>query len=225
MAKDKGGELSRRVLLQASGATLAAFGASGLASGVGDSSAHAAAADAHAKPRSKERYVTVVEGTNIATAVSPDGRTIAFDLYGVLWLVDVGGGAARRLTDDYSEIAQPDWSPDGRTLVFQSYRDGNFHLWRIGADGSGLKQLTTGPYDCREPRFAPDGLRVAFSSDRSGRYAIYMLDLGSGRTTPLAQATGQDSPTAQEAEPAWSPVSSSGSPWESSPRARWPICC
>jgi Tol biopolymer transport system component/cytosine/adenosine deaminase-related metal-dependent hydrolase len=205
MAKGKGRKLSRRALLQAGGA-LAALGASDdLTRAAEGTDAHAAAAETATGSKVKERYVTLVEGTNIAAAVSPDGGTIAFDLYGVLWLVSIAGGVARRLTDDYSEIAQPDWSPDGQTLVFQSYRDGNFHLWSIGADGTDLKQLTTGPHDCREPRFSPDGRRIAYSSDRSGRYAIHVLDRASGRGEPLPEPSGSGPLTGQEAEPAWAP--------------------
>ena len=74
--------------------------------------------------------------------------------------------------------------------MFQSYRDGNFHLWSIGADGTDLKQLTIGPHDCREPRFSPDGRRIAYSSDRSGRYAIHVLDRASGRGEPLPEPPG-----------------------------------
>jgi Tol biopolymer transport system component/imidazolonepropionase-like amidohydrolase len=145
------------------------------------------------------RSVTVSEGTNIAAAVSPDGRTIAFDLYGVLWLIPVAGGAARRLTEDLLEIAQPDWSPDGARLVFQAYGGGNFHLWGIAADGSDLKRLTDGPFDCREPRFSPDGGRIAFSSDRGGSYGVWVLDLATGAITTVAQGPGE------AYEPAWSP--------------------
>jgi Tol biopolymer transport system component len=211
MGKRKGGGLSRRSLLQAGGATLAALsvpGAQGLTTAAEAAQAQTPApeATAHTKLHSKhgpaagkERYVTVVEGTNIAAAVSPDGRTIAFDLYGILWLVGIEGGAASRLTDDFADIAQPDWSPDGRTLVFQSYRDGNFHLWMLGADGNGVRQLTSGPYDSREPRFAHDGRRIAFSSDRSGRYAIHVLDIESGDISQIGESSTQD------AQPAWAP--------------------
>jgi Tol biopolymer transport system component/cytosine/adenosine deaminase-related metal-dependent hydrolase len=204
----KGGKLSRRAVLQAGGITLAALGTTGMpdraVAAQERGQAPGATVDSDGKSQSTRRYVTVSEGTNIAAACSPDGRTIAFDLYGILWLLDIDGGSARRLTDDLSEIAQPDWSPDGRTLVFQSYRDGNFHVWSIGADGTGLQQHTTGRFDCREPRTAPDGRRVAFSSDRSGRYAIHILDLSSGECTPLADASAAAS-TAQEVEPAWAP--------------------
>src|SRR5436305_7969197 len=93
--------------------------------------------------------LTLRQGTNLAARLSPDGRTIAIDLLGVLWLVPASGGPAKRLTGDDFDIAQPDWSPDGATLAFQSFRDGNFHIWTIRRDGSGLRQLTTGPYDHR----------------------------------------------------------------------------
>ena len=207
MAEGNGNGVNRRALLtSAGGVALAALGATGLGS-----AESAAAAAARVKETAAtqmlasippvggtEKFVTVVEGTNIAAAVSPDGKTIAFDLFGSLWLVGMEGGIARRMTDDLHEIAQPDWSPDGRTIGFQSYRDGNFHVWTIRADGSGLMQLTQGPHDCREPRFSPDGKRIAFSSDRSGRYAIHVLELSSGKSQELTKDK------AQESEPAWS---------------------
>src|SRR5579862_422371 len=179
--KDRG--VSRRSLLQAGGATLAALSTSGAAGLAPIAPPPVGESQAAPPPRvqsqlkqghvaGRDHYVTVVEGTNIAAAVSPDGKTIAFDLYGILWLVGAQGGIASRLTDDFADIAQPDWAPDGNALVFQSYRDGNFHVWSIASDGTGAKQLTFGPYDCREPRLSPDGQRIAFSSDRSGRYAV-----------------------------------------------------
>lgn len=147
-----------------------------------------------------DTMVTVHEGTNIAVAAAPDGKTLAFDLYGVLWLLPAGGGAARRLTENLQEVNQPDWSPDGRRIVFQSYRDGNFHVWMIEADGTGLRQLTSGPFDCREPRFSPDGSKVAFASDRAeGRYSVFALDIASGTISQLTHGKGD------EYEPSWSP--------------------
>ena len=143
--------------------------------------------------------VALRQGTNLAAQLSPDGSMIAMDLVGVLWVLPASGGQARRLTSDLFDIAQPEWSPDGETLAFQSYRDGNFHLWTIRSDGSGLRQLTVGPFDHREPRFSPDGRRIVFSSDAGGSYGIYTLDLASSAISPLT-----DTP-AEEYEPAWSP--------------------
>ncbi len=144
--------------------------------------------------------VTVSEATNVALTLSPDGRTIAFDLLGILWTIPVGGGPARRLTGDFDDVAQPDWSPDGQRIAFQAYRTGHFHIWSIAPDGSGMTQHTQGRFDHREVRWSPDGRTIAFASDRSeGRYAIHLLDVASGKVTLFSKGTSQDS------EPAWSP--------------------
>jgi Tol biopolymer transport system component len=187
MDTDSEDGVDRRQLLSAGGGVLAAAGLAGAAD---------AAAPAQLDP---SRPLTITEGTNIAVSPSPDGRQLAFDLYGVIWTVPVTGGAAKRLTDDFTDGALPHWSPDGRRLVFQSYRDGNYHLWTVGADGTGLTQLTRGPFDCREPRFSPDGGRIACSSDVTGAYAIHVLDLATGASRVWASVEGQ------ACEPCWSP--------------------
>lgn len=147
----------------------------------------------------EQGYATVAEGTNISAAVSPDGRAVAFDLAGSLWLVDIGGGVARRLTDEFGDVAQPHWCPDGEEIVFQCYRNGNFHLWTISPDGTGLRQLTHGSHDNREPSYSPDGRRIAFSSDRGVGYGIYAFDRNTGTVESKVDTA------AEEAEPAWSP--------------------
>ncbi|MFD1319820.1 amidohydrolase family protein [Micromonospora sonneratiae] len=159
----------------------------------------ATAADSSDRATLAGRRVGLGEGTDLAARVSPDGRQIAIDLVGVLWVLPASGGSARRLTSEYFDIAQPDWSPDGTTIAFQSYRDGTFNLWLIRPDGSGLRQLTRGPFDHREPRFSPDGTRIAFSADRSGSYGIHLLDLTTNTITTLTDSA------AEEYEPAWSP--------------------
>lgn len=139
----------------------------------------------------------LTEGTNLAVAVSPDGRWLAMDLVVSIWVVDARGGTARRLTDDLQDATRPRWSPDGSTIAFQSYKDGNFHLWTIHPDGSGLRQVTRGRDDHREPCFTPDGTALVFSSDRGGNgsYGLYRVELATGTITALTD-TATD-----EAEP------------------------
>ncbi|MFI7060709.1 DPP IV N-terminal domain-containing protein [Kribbella sp. NPDC050124] len=179
--------ISRRRALQLSGGVAAA--------GTLQTTATEAAT---ASPTATPNQAVLTEGTNFMVAVSPDGKWLAFDLVTAIWVTPAAGGVSRRLTDDLQDATRPRWAPDGRTIVFQSYRDGNFHLWTIDADGSGLRQLTTGRYDHREPHYTPDGRYVVFSSDRGGNgsYGIHRLELSTGTIVALT-----DDAT-EEAEPA-----------------------
>ncbi|MYG20583.1 MAG: hypothetical protein F4208_13680, partial [Gemmatimonadales bacterium] len=155
----------------------------------------------HAQDR--EVQVTVSEGTNMAAAVSPDGSRIVLDLQGTLWVMDAGGGEARAITDMYYDARQPQWAPDGSRIVFQSFRDGRWHIWSIASDGTDPVQHTFGPYDEREPAYSPDGGAIVFASDRSGNYDIWTLDVSGGPGDGRIQRV-TDAPT-HEFTPQWSP--------------------
>jgi Tol biopolymer transport system component/imidazolonepropionase-like amidohydrolase len=135
--------------------------------------------------RGRAVHVTLHEGTSMAAALSPDGRTIAIDLLGTLWTMPAGGGAAKPITDISMDARQPSWSPDGTRLAFQAYRSSTWQIWDVKADGTDLKPVTSGPYDDREPSWSPDGRRIAFSSDRSGSYDVWVLTLATGDIKPI----------------------------------------
>ena len=126
-------------------------------------------------------HLTLREGTNIAAAMSPDGRTIATDLLGSIWTLPAAGGKATRITPEYMDARQPSWSPDGKRLAFQAYVSSTWQIWSMNANGSEHHAVTSGPYDDREPAWSPDGARIAFSSDRgTGNYNIWTLTLATG---------------------------------------------
>ena len=76
----------------------------------------------HSKP--------VVRGEKNAKfpSFSPDGKQVAFSLYGDLWILPSGGGFARRITLSDAFDTKPRWSPDGKWIAFSSTRSGNWDV-------------------------------------------------------------------------------------------------
>ena len=151
------------------------------------------------QPASRTVRLTVTEGTSMAAALSPDGRTIVIDWQGALWTLSADGGAATRILEDGYDARMPAWSPDGARIAFQAYDSDGWDIWTINRDGTGLQQATSGPFDDREPHWSPDGGRIAFSSDRSGNYDVWVLTLANGDLRRLTTNPANDS------MPAWSP--------------------
>ena len=95
---------------------------------------------------------------------SPSGNEIVYsriDLDGNkdIWKVDVRTGVPQQLTDAAEIDDVPDWSPDGRTIIFTSERDGQLALWTIPSSGGQRLKLNEGGY---APRFSPDGSRITY---------------------------------------------------------------
>ncbi len=106
--------------------------------------------------------------------VSPDGRTVAYVVWGVdeeantyrsaIWLRAVDGSSApRRFTFGPKRDASPRWSPDGGTLAFTSNRDGDAaQLYVMPLAGGEARRLTSLKEDVTQLAWSPDGATIAF---------------------------------------------------------------
>jgi len=97
-------------------------------------------------------------------AISPDGKTIAFEYRGNLWRVPSTGGDAIPLTVGESYNSYPVWSPDGSRIAFASDRNGNMDVYVMPAEGGPAKRLTVHSADEVPTSFTPDGKSVLFSA-------------------------------------------------------------
>ena len=93
--------------------------------------------------------------------LSPDGTKLAFTAFDRLYVMDYPNGKARRLTDASVGEHQPNWSPDGRHLVYVTWSDADAgHLRRVPAAGGTVETLTRVPSFYSEPIYTPDGSRI-----------------------------------------------------------------
>jgi TolB protein len=153
------------------------------------------------------RRISVGRGTdNVQPSFSPDGRRLAFTSGRVghpeVYIMDADGTNAELLTSfdfgDKNYRSDPDWSPDGRLVAFQSqFADGRFQIMTISLRDRSTKLLTSEGSN-EQPSWAPDGRHLVFASTRGGGRELWVLDTESGRVRRLSRAAGAQLP-------AWSP--------------------
>ena len=161
--------------------------------------------------RTRSIPINVDEGTWMNLDVSPDGRTIAFDLLGDLYTMPIDGGRATRITSGLSYDQQPRFSPDGRQIAFTSDRGGGDNIWVMNNDGSGARAITRETFELlNNPTWSPDGRYIAarkhFTTQRSaGTGEIWMYHV-SGTGTGVALVTRPNPQHQKElGEPTFSP--------------------
>jgi len=86
--------------------------------------------------------INVDNGTWMSLDVSPDGKTIAFDLLGDIYTMPASGGTATNIASGMAWEIQPRFSPDGKKIAFTSDRAGGDNIWVMDIDGSNPKQIT-----------------------------------------------------------------------------------
>ena len=104
-------------------------------------------------------------------SMSPNGQSVLFETLGKLWIKPAAGGAARRLVsgDEAEMQLWPNWSRDGRSVVFVGWTDAGLGKVRtVAATGGSAKDVTAKPGHYGNPRFAPDGRSIVFESGRGG---------------------------------------------------------
>jgi imidazolonepropionase-like amidohydrolase/Tol biopolymer transport system component len=156
----------------------------------------------------KDVSIDVTTGTWLSVDVSPDGREIAFDLLGDIYVMPIGGGEAKALTSGVAWDMQPRFSPNGRWIAFTSDRGGGDNIWVMDRDGSNLRQVTKETFRLlNSPSWSPDSeyivARKHFTSGRSlgaGEMWLYHRSGGDGLQLTKKRTEQKDS-----GEPAFSP--------------------
>jgi imidazolonepropionase-like amidohydrolase/Tol biopolymer transport system component len=137
--------------------------------------------------------IAVDEGTWMNVDVSPDGRQVAFDILGDIYVMPIGGGTPTRIAEGLAYETQPRFSPDGRRISFTSDRGGGDNIWVMNADGSDKRQLTKEDFRLlNQATWSPDGRFIAakkhFTTQRSlGTGEVWLYHISGGSGVPLVK--------------------------------------
>ena len=139
-------------------------------------------------------------------AVSSDGQWIAYTAYpgNTLWRSRIDGSERVQLTFPPMQAALPRWSPDGSQIAFFAVMPSDtFKVYLVAAAGGAPRRATAGIRAEADPSWSPDGKQLVFGGGPGGvddrsRSNIQLVDLRTGKTTPLPHSDGLFSPR-------WSP--------------------
>jgi len=156
----------------------------------------------------ERRQLTSHTKDNLGARFSPDSQTVAYHSTRTgtseIWLHHVDGRAETRITDNDSWDLYPDWSPDGKRLIFVSDRqDSRYKIFIVNSDGGGERLLMDQPISFDSPllpvnadlvsRWSPDGEQIAFLVEDEETKALWTVQAdGGGVRKLLENATGFD---------------------------------
>ncbi len=134
------------------------------------------------KPQRKISFTTS-EGTWTSVDVSPDGKTIVFDMMGDIFTMPATGGIATAITKGIAFDSHPRYSPDGKRLLFVSDRSGAENLWYIDFEKKDTVQLTKEKnQDFANATWTPDSDFIVYSKGRRVPQLFMMHKDGGGGT-------------------------------------------
>jgi Tol biopolymer transport system component len=148
---------------------------------------------------------TVTEGTWMSVDVSPDGKTLAFDLLGDIYTLAATGGDAKLVHGGAAMQRDPRFSPDGAKLLYISDASGGDNAWVSKVDGSQARQITSETVNSiTGPTWGPTGEYIAaarlFSGDsqlHAAELRLFELSGGTGRQLVPAPVNGENVHEAQ----------------------------
>jgi TolB protein len=162
----------------------------------------------------REMYLPQLTSGPSSLAWSPDSSELIYSMAGSLWRQGIGTSAAQQLTAATAYDYQPDWSPDGRWVVYSSYRDDSVELWVLDLSSGVSRPLTHNGAVNVEPRFSPDGKRLTFVSTQfNRRFHVFTADVNDDGLANVKRLTGESkselpryyySPYDHEINPVWS---------------------
>ena len=131
------------------------------------------------------RSVHRVDNARLQSAILSRRHTSRLPIDAIRLLRGLGSRPRRPNAVPLTEMGAgtPRWSPDAKTIAFDSNAEGNIDVYVVPATGGKPRRMTFEPADDAVPSFSRDGTFLYFSSKRSGVFEIWKLPLSGGNAT------------------------------------------
>lgn len=140
----------------------------------------------------RELYLPQLTSGPSSLTWGPDSKELIYSMAGSLWRQTLGSETAVQLTDGPGYDYQPDWSPDGKSVVYVSYQKDAMELWLLDLASGKSVPLTSGGAVNVEPRWSPDGKKIAWvSTQYNRRFHIFIADVKNGALEKVERLTGE----------------------------------
>lgn len=164
----------------------------------------------------KTRRINQIGEGSTSIAISPRSKRLVYSKEiedWNIWRLDLARKSAAgsqthelfsRVIASTYEDGQPQYSPDGKHIAFQSDRSGDFEIWVANGDGSSPRQLTRLRAKISGyPRWSPDGRYIVFHSRVNGYANLYTLMVDTGHYRALTTGTTNDSAASWSHDGKW----------------------
>jgi TolB protein len=140
----------------------------------------------------RELYLPQLTSGPSSLTWGPDSKELIYSMAGSLWRQKLGSEEATQLTDGTGYDYQPDWSRDGKSVVYVSYQKDAMELWLLDLANGKSVQLTDGGAVNVEPRWSPDGKKIVWvSTQYNRRFHVFMAEVKNGALEGVARLTGE----------------------------------
>ncbi len=125
-----------------------------------------------------------------------DGKELVFvksegSLDGDLWKINLETLETKQITFDKEFLNRfPNTTPDGKSVIFASTREGNSQIWQIDLDGQNLKQITNRGIGANNPELSKDGKTLFYTTPAVGASKFWKVSMAGGKYERILGVTG-----------------------------------
>lgn len=141
---------------------------------------------------------------NTHPVFSPDGTKLVFfarrlGFEGDLWTIDAAGGAPQQVTTNPAGEYLPNWTPDGKGILYSTFRDNQWGIWVTSIEDGSDRRIASLEHGRAMVRLSPDGSEVVYHNGRIGELTLWRKRLPDGKAVRISP------PGRDMGFPCWSP--------------------